>query len=118
MELVDAVECTITCDGCGKETGGHGIDDYTLADEAKREGWRVTRVDSVLCPQCKRKSKGKQGSNEKRFSEEERELFAHIYDLAEKEVDVMGQNVMDTTTLIDFREAKKALSKFKRLMKK
>ena len=42
MPLIDAVECIITCSKCGNKTGGFGIDDYSLAEEAFKEGWHET----------------------------------------------------------------------------
>jgi hypothetical protein len=54
MELEEAIQCWLECDGCGRRTGGFGIDESYLAEESKKEGWRVTRAENVLCPDCKR----------------------------------------------------------------
>ena len=57
MKLLDAVECIIECSKCDNKTGGFGISDQDLADDAKSQGWSVTRAENVICPKCKRKKK-------------------------------------------------------------
>lgn len=57
MELDDAVILRITCDNCGRNQHGYGADSDYFVEEARQDGWRVTRSDNVLCPECKRVSK-------------------------------------------------------------
>ena len=62
MDLVDAVECTITCSRCQKKIGGFGTGDYELAVEAEQLGWNVTRSGKVLCPECRRPYQNKKNA--------------------------------------------------------
>lgn len=52
--LIDYVLCKLTCESCQKTFGDYGMDDYTVAEKAKKLGWRVTRNGNVLCGNCKR----------------------------------------------------------------
>ena len=57
MSLIDAVECVISCSKCDNHTGGYGIGDCELADEAFKHGWHETRDGNVICPKCDRRKK-------------------------------------------------------------
>jgi len=52
--LIDYVLCTLKCESCKKTFGDYGMDDYSVAEKAKKLGWRVTRSGRVLCENCRK----------------------------------------------------------------
>jgi len=60
LNLYDCVEYFLSCTKCKKKIGGFGTDDFSVAEQAHREGWRVTWAGNVVCSNCSKKRKKKQ----------------------------------------------------------
>jgi hypothetical protein len=51
------MEIRLSCSKCNTKFGGYGTDEFSVAEEADKEGWRVTRTQNVICPSCSKTKK-------------------------------------------------------------
>lgn len=57
LNLYECVECLLTCTKCKEKIGGFGTDDFSVAEQAHEEGWKVNQAGNVVCPNCSKKRK-------------------------------------------------------------